>query len=175
MKKAISTFFFLLLISLGVLLAVSIAQKHENKVKQEENRRELPKITLQGLQGESYSLSGLPEDRPLLLIYFHSDCTYCQYEATLIRDSLHLFSEAHVIFVSDEHPDQIQAFGEAYDILGLPGLMLLHSPDKQASEIFNTGLLPSIFIYDQQHQLVKYFKGEVKLESLLFHLFPQHK
>ena len=172
MKKTIALSFLLLLTGLALYLGGSVLQKQKQHKATEEKRRTLPAFTFQDLRGKPFSHTDLPGDEPLLLVYFHSDCSYCQYEAALIRDSLHLLAGVQILLISDEAPEQIRSFGEAHDLLDQPGLLLLHDPAGEQPSVFNTGVLPSVFVYDRRRRLVRYFKGETKLETLLACLLP---
>jgi len=51
--------------------------------------------------------------RPLVLIYFNSECDHCQYEAEDIKNNIRAFSKATLVFMSSEPLTKINAFAEA--------------------------------------------------------------
>ena len=102
-----------------------------------------------------------------LVIYFNPDCEHCQYEARAIRDSLHRFAQTNIILISDEPAARLESFGEKYDLLNRPNVHILYDANGDFKQLFGTNSVPSIFIYNQERELVKHFKGETKIEAIL--------
>ncbi len=109
---------------------------------------------------------------PTLLIYFNPDCEHCQYEARAIRDSLHRFAATNVLLVSDESVERLREFAKEYDLVNQPNIHILYDRDRKFKDLFGTSMVPSIFIYNQQQELVKHYKGETKIEAILKYSAP---
>jgi len=170
MKKTIAILLLIAVLCTGAYLGSNILRGYEQRAQVEENRQTLPAFSFQGLAGQAFELGDLAAGQPMLVIYFHSDCDYCQYEARAIRDSLHRFAEANVVLVSDEPIERLREFGEAYDLLSAPNVYILHDANGDFKRLFGTSSVPSIFIYNRSRELVKHYKGETKIEAILTYL-----
>ena len=72
--------------------------------------------------------------------------------------------------ISFEETDTLQAFAEKYNLLNHSDLFVLHDKDLKFEKIFGDCPFPTSFIYNKEGNLVKHFKGEVKIETLLKYL-----
>ncbi|MEQ8240313.1 MAG: redoxin domain-containing protein [Cyclobacteriaceae bacterium] len=104
---------------------------------------------------------GQMEIKPTVLFFFNSECEHCQWEVKQTQENIGLFKGYQLLFVSFEPRT------EAIDFLrkhNLSQYYLEAAPDKVMSTF--KGGVPQTFIYKNDN-LVKHFKGEVKIEAIL--------
>jgi len=159
------------LVGLGLLyLAGIIPRKLREQAQRQERTKSLPAFQFLKLDRTTFSSAQLSAAQASVIIYFNPDCEHCQYEARAIRDSLHRFAEVNVLLISDEPIARLQAFAKEYDLANQPNIHILYDGERKFKVLFGTSLVPSIFIYNRQQQLVKQFKGETKIEAILKYL-----
>ncbi|MFN7118594.1 MAG: peroxiredoxin family protein [Saprospiraceae bacterium] len=159
------------LAGMGTLyLAFSIPRKLREQAQQQERVQALPAFQFGTLNNTFFSNDNLKSNQSALVIYFNPDCEHCQYEARAIRDSLHRFAAVNVLLVSDEPMERLQQFAQEYDLADQPNIHILYDEKRQFKALFGTSMVPSIFIYNREQQLVKHFKGETKIEAILKYL-----
>lgn len=100
-------------------------------------------------------------NKPTALFFFNSECEHCQWEVKEVSKNLDLFEGYHLLFVSFEPRIEAIDFLQKHQ---LSQYYLEAAPDKVMST-FNGGV-PQTFIY-KNDELVKHFKGEVKIEAIL--------
>lgn len=100
-------------------------------------------------------------NKPTVLFFFNSECEHCQWEVNEVSKNLDLFNNNSLLFVSFEPRDEAIEFLQKHQ---LSQYYLEASPDKVMSTF--TGGVPQTFIYKNDN-LVKHFKGEVKIEAIL--------
>ena len=70
--------------------------------------------------------------------------------------------------VSAEPLDSISAFGKRFELFTESNIRLVHDSTGEFRKIFGSVIVPSFFIYDSNHRLLRKFEGETKVDALLF-------
>lgn len=170
-KKYISLILLVVLVAVLLVLGHAIVRKAGELATLQERLEQLPAFSFTDLGGKAFSHGHLSDGKPVLLIYFHPDCDHCQYEAGVIRDSLHRLAATEVLLISSAPAPQLEEFGEAYGLLGHPGVHILHDAAGAFHTLFGSNTIPSVFIYNRKRALVRHFKGETKIEAILKYLY----
>lgn len=98
-----------------------------------------------------------------IVIYFSPTCEHCQYEAQEIRKHIETFGDTQILMISSDDSLSIKKFAADYQLDSLSNVQFLHLPNEQIFETFGSASVPRILIYNQKGNLVKDFKGEVKI------------
>ncbi len=144
-----------------------------SKLRQKEIRKEIvssiPSMSFQDLNGDPVQLNEITyvNPKPMVLILFNSECEHCQYEALSISENIDQFDEAMIVFISAEEIDIIQSFGETYGLLNHANIIWGQVDYLELTAVFKTFSYPNSFIYGKDGRLMKEFKGETKVESIL--------
>lgn len=156
--KAYVLFSLSLLIILGSLLTyLSIVQKNSKKNLQAKNKVHV----LIGLQNV------LSDFQQTIIILFSPDCEHCQYEAKEIRKHIKEFGDTKILMISSDDSLSIKKFANYYQLNALANVQFLYLPKEKIFETFASASVPRILIYNREGNLVKDFKGEIKIEKLL--------
>jgi thiol-disulfide isomerase/thioredoxin len=100
-----------------------------------------------------------------LLFFFNTDCEHCQAEAQLLAENSKSLELAEVYFLSNEDLSVIQNFSDKY-FKNAPSFTVAKVDVGVSARVFGVNTYPYVFIYSKDNQLLKTFKGEVKLEAL---------
>lgn len=130
-----------------------------SSLKEKEGRQEIQK-NLSSIF-ESFGIHDDSYDETVLLVYFNSECEYCQWEVREISENLERFENITLAFVSHEPEEQARAFLAKHN---LEQSYLKVSADRVISSF--DGGVPQIFIF-KMGLLEKHFRGEVKIEGIL--------
>jgi len=104
---------------------------------------------------------------PVIIIFFNSGCEHCQNEAGAIQQNLSAFAETNLWFVSDEAEEKIAAFSREFQLDAKENVWWLKMQPEDVYKTFGPIMVPHIWIYSKDGQLVKEFKGETKVEAIL--------
>lgn len=104
---------------------------------------------------------------PFLIIYFNSECSYCEYEAKEIKANHHLFKGKDIYMISHEPLAGIQQFAQKFELDDLDNIHFLQTSEEEILKTFGSLTIPQIFIYNADKQLIKEFKGETKVEAIV--------
>jgi len=125
--------------------------------------KSLPLVTLD-------STSYILKRTPLLIIFFTTTCEHCQYEMAQIKKSIHAFNQINVLMVSSEPIKDIRKFSIEFGLNDLPTVTFTKIRPEDVYDTFGSVSIPHVFIYSKDHELIKDFKGETKIEAILKYL-----
>ena len=136
----------------------------ENKTVSSEKPK-LPHFELRGLDNKVISTKQLTAGKPVVLVFFQPGCEHCQREATEIARLQDAFAHTNLLMVSWASLPQIGEFADKYG-LREPVRMYQIQPGTLA-QTFGNIQLPSVYVYDADHNLIQQFSGETKVEAIL--------
>jgi thioredoxin-related protein len=112
----------------------------------------------------------LQEPKPILLVFFNSECDHCQYELAEIKKHSNAFENTSVLLMSSENISTIQQAAKSFALNDLGNIEFLKINREDVFEKFGSLSVPHIFIYGADRRLIKEFNGETKIEAILQHL-----
>lgn len=121
----------------------------------------LPDFTFIAANQKTLTQSGLPKNKPILIIFVDVGCDHCQKAVRHINDSAALFNRTPLYFVSIAAEPQLRAFALKYG----PRLKAqwLRDPDARNMVRFRPVRYPAMFLYSPEKRLLDY---EDNVESI---------
>jgi thiol-disulfide isomerase/thioredoxin len=166
MKKIILFSIILIFILItSFLISVMVKKLQTEKVIAEKITR-LPDFSFLTLNNEVSNSKDIREG-PVLVVHFHPECEYCQYEISEILKSKIPTEFKNVILISSAHPDSIKNFLSRFNYSEFSSVIPLIDTAYSFEDIFGRGVIPSSYIYDRNLNLLKVLHGEVKTETVL--------
>jgi len=157
---------FVVLGVLSILMILFSLTKLDHQSQIEKDLKTLPKIPGELLETSDINIDLVP-DISTLIIFFNSECNHCQYEANEIQQKLSAFSGTNLLFISDEPKEKIIAFSKEFQLYDKENIWWLKMQPEDVYKTFGPIMVPHIWIYSKDGQLVKEFKGETKVEAIL--------
>lgn len=108
--------------------------------------------------------------RPILLVYFNSECEHCQYELTELKKNLPAFNAVSILLMSSENIATIKEAAQKFELAASPNAEFVKINRDDVFENFGSLSVPHLFLYGADRKLIKEFKGETKIEAILQHL-----
>lgn len=153
---------YFLVVLAFIALIFSIVSKKLNK---KELQSTFPSTHFYQLDSSLLVNSSITTEK-IVLIYFNSGCEHCQYEAKSIAENLTLFKNSTVLWFSSENITQIKDFANKYQLANQNQIIFLKANAQDLSKDFGSLSPPSVWIYDKDRSLIKFFKGETKIEAI---------
>ena len=169
MKKAAGIFMFLVVIGLAGWMIRLTYMKIKLKNSIETKLKNLPEFSLLNTADSIIGVNQAVIDKPLIIIYFNSECGQCDHEAVQIRKYHQKFKGIKILFVSVEPSEKIFEFDKKHSLSVLSGIDVGKIEDSIAFDVLGITVTPQIFIYSRDGILMKKYKGSVKAETLLKH------
>ena len=158
----------LCLVVLGILV-IQIININKHKKQIASHKQNLPNFEFYDLDTNKVKQTDITNNSPVCLIYFDTDCEYCQAEAVNLHQNIKKLT-GKVVMISANHPAQINLFKSKYQLINDTQINVLWDKDNRFRSWFDLKSIPSIFIYDRNHQLVKEYHGQVKIEAIAKYL-----
>ncbi|KAB1159654.1 TlpA family protein disulfide reductase [Tenacibaculum aiptasiae] len=169
MKWKIKLALILLISSILFFLSYKISNKINYKKQIVENTKTIPTFTFENMVGDNYTDKDLLL-KPVVFVYFNSDCDYCHSEATKIKERLNEFKNCQLIFISIEAKEKIKLFEDKYGFNVYKNIVFLEDRKGEFSKLFDVHSIPYIVVYDKNHKLLKKFKGITRIDDILKYL-----
>lgn len=166
MKKKIKLLIAIALLSIVGYLGYKITRTLNYKKEVTERIQRIPDFSFHTLKGTMYTQDNLPK-KPIVFVYFNSDCEYCQSEATKIQQRLADLKDVQLVFVSFEVASSIKQFAKDYKLNTHENITFLEDRKGQFSHIFDVNSIPYIVVYDANQKLLQKFKGATKIDNIL--------
>ncbi|WP_430408586.1 peroxiredoxin family protein [Kordia sp.] len=167
MKKIISLLtIVVILATLGYFL-YHISSKVTAKQEAASRIEHLPRFELQTVAGTSFTHTNLMLNKATVLLFFNSECDFCQHEAESIFDALDQFTDVQVLFISAEQIETISNFATTYQLNNQPNITFLHDNNSLLGTALDIQSIPTLLIYDSSKQLIKKHTGQLKANGIL--------
>lgn len=161
------TGFILFMLAAGSLIYLVISG-YIKKKETADRIKTLPSAGFVSLEGDSVNLHDFDNKKPLVIIYFHPECEHCRYEAAEIGQHADDFEKCQLVMVTpDDSLQRIEAFCEQAQLWEVDNIEILTDERNCFYEVFGKTAIPSVFIYNTEHKLVRYFRGETKTEAII--------
>ncbi|MFW6249120.1 MAG: peroxiredoxin family protein [Bacteroidota bacterium] len=168
MKKRVQRLLVLAFFIVGGFLVFQVIRGFNEKKEAEERIQSIPQAAFVSLTGEKVSLRDFDPAKPLVIIYFHPECDYCQYEAQEIAQNSIAFNNCQLVMITaDDSLQRIEQFCNEYNFWEIDNLEVLQDEENRFKKIFGKAVIPSIYIYDENQKLTKCFLGETKPEAII--------
>lgn len=156
------------IVLLGIIgfLGYKISSKLSYKKEVAERTKTIPDFSFKTIEDTLFTQDSLAS-KPIVFVYFNSDCDYCQSEATKIQQRLADFKHTQLIFVSFEKKEGIKKFAKTYKLNNQENITFLEDVKGEFSKLFDVNSIPYIVVYDANRELLKKFKGVTKVNAIL--------
>ena len=168
MKKSLKILLPILALGLFGFIAYKVITKINHKSEVAGNIAIMPDISYKNVStGKPFSKDDLDAQKPTVLVWFNSECEYCQHEAWEIQQNSIAFKECQILFISEEKPEIIKSFSKEYNLNQYGHFYFLFDSRNHFSTTFDVNSFPSLIIYNEKGQLLKKIKGQVKVSKIL--------
>lgn len=167
MKNALKFIFALLFATILLILGYQIVSKINYRKEVLKNIKTIPQFSYQNIKGGFFNNKNLKTKTTVILIYFNTECEYCNEEAQMIHENITKFKNVQIIFISFENTEQIKKFAQQHQLTNYDNIHFLHDSKNTFASTFDINSLPSLVLYDKNLNLVEKIKGQRKTEILI--------
>ena len=152
----------------GIILFLIYAIVGKLEIVKENEKKEsiLPQICLNSINNEYFCLNDLL-NKPILVIYFGTECSYCEKEAVLLLSNLDKLKDCNIVMISSDTESAVNSFAVKFEIKEVEEIRIASDTTMTFYDNFSHINIPSIFIYDKSGNLRQRFFGETSIEDIL--------
>lgn len=172
MKKTLKIVIPILILSLLAFMGYKVISKINYKKEVAENIKKMPPFSYATLESKIFTQNNLEKNKPILFIYFNSECDFCNEEAKMIKENITQFKNIQLVFISFEEPTKIKAFATNHQLINHDNITFLCDSKATFATTFDVKSLPCLVLYDKDKKLIEKIKGQTKAETLIKKLAP---
>jgi peroxiredoxin len=144
--------------------AILFKKKHDFR----QTITDLPSFCLlRALDNMPFCSTQLVKDKSVVLMYLHPECDICHIESQQMLHKMEKMNNIQWILVSFAEKNSLNQFALTYQLNTIPDLTILMDTKFELHYRLQVKSIPSCYIYDRQHQLVKTIRGMTKLETII--------
>lgn len=132
-----------------------------------ETLQQIPDFEFYQSNSKPFTQDSLRSNTPVLFVYFHTDCDFCQHEIESIKNQLAEFKNMQLLFVSTESMEIITEFATQKELSDRPNIIFLQDKKLMFPMQFDTNTTPYTLLYDKDKKLINRFKGQVLAKTIL--------
>lgn len=158
-----------LVVSIGiplVYLGYGIVDKILSKKAIAARVSQLPAFEFRDLDGKKVNAENL-DIKPTWLLYFDSNCEFCQKEIEDIHQNIALIDHLQLLLISSESTEHLQKINRKYGFNGHRNVLIVRDTAHLCTEVLGMTITPSSLLYSAQKKLLKKHIGVMKVNEAL--------
>lgn len=144
-----------------------IVQKLEAKEEIASSYSELPSLKLKRMDNSNVLLNKEYPNEKVILIVFSTECFFCREEIDEILANHMKFQDAKIVMASSQNCQSVLEFSKQYDALDNTNIIFTYSESAETVNWISKFNVPAIFVYNNEHNLVRHFKGKTSVTEIL--------
>lgn len=165
-KKILTLALYAIFVLLIASLLVQVLHRQRKNKAIATQKQMLPDFTFHSLDGSVINRAHFTDGEPVCLIYLDPDCGFCAEEVKDIVEHIEDFGRASILLVSHVDTARLRQFADEFQLEAHPQIVLLHDRNYRFVDWFGRAVAPSVYIYDQDHRLVREYQGQTKVEAI---------
>lgn len=166
-KKVKIVIVIAIVVALFGTMGAVIVTKLQTKKAAEAQVENLPDFKFFTLDKAPFTRSNIQKGKPVLVVHFHPECENCQWAAKEMKGKMDLLSDVQVLMVSSADPVKVKEFMSHFELDKYSQVIPLLDSEFTFFKTFGISIVPLEMIYNKDHKLVKYYKGEVRIETIV--------
>lgn len=126
----------------------------------------LPDFEFTNAKNEKITPASLPQNQPVVIVYFDPYCETCELQATKINEKAASLTNVTFVFVSWSENEENDAFSKKY-LSGLKHLFVCKDDTYRLDTWFGYSEVPTIYVYNKNRQKTATFTTLVTVDELL--------
>ncbi|MFY7899430.1 MAG: TlpA family protein disulfide reductase [Chitinophagaceae bacterium] len=114
-----------------------------------------------------FTQNNLPENTPVVIIYFSPECGHCEIEAKQIGLHMDSLRKAFFVFVSYHPLEKIKAFSEKYYLNKFSNIVVGRDIAYYIPVFFKVKYTPFVAVYDKNKNLIKVYEQGSEIKELI--------
>ena len=109
------------------------------------------------LQADSswYGKNDLPENKPVLIVYFNPECGHCQLIAKEFGKEIDQFRDLEMVWASYQKPAEIDSFAHEYKLSGFPNVHFGRDTRYYIPVFYKIRFTPFMAAYNRKGKLLE--------------------
>lgn len=157
MKNLLALGFFMLLLHCGY------AQKEQDA--EYLKTKKLPKLELLKPDSTWFTHHEIPENKPVVIVYFSPECGHCQEEAKDIAANIDALKNVFFIWITFHTPQEAGKFAADYGLANHPNMIFGRDPNYKTPMFYKITMTPYVAVYNKKGVFVKEYRKGINMKD----------
>jgi thiol-disulfide isomerase/thioredoxin len=154
-----------------ILAAFSIhfvsAQEFDTIPKYQKDSSHLPAFTVLQTDSTYSNDKKIPDNKPVVIIYFSPECGHCQITADEFRTRMKDMKDIYFVWVSYYPLPEIREFAKKFRLQQFNNIMIGRDENYAIPSYFKVQYTPYMAVYNKEHHLVKTYPQGTEADTLI--------
>jgi thiol-disulfide isomerase/thioredoxin len=114
-----------------------------------------------------YTRANLPQDTPVVFVYFNPGCEHCKTETEAIIKNIDRLKGIYFLFVSSADFNEVKDYEASYKLNSYPNIKVGWDRQYSFSMNYKVRFTPFVAVYKKNKMLSKVFEGGAKINELI--------
>ncbi|MEP6465802.1 MAG: thioredoxin domain-containing protein [Parafilimonas sp.] len=162
MKKILLFFFIVIATTYSVY-----AQDYDTNPAYQKDSLHIPAFTV--LQTDSVYTNDkkIPNDKPVVIIYFSPECGHCQITADEFSKRMADMKDIYFVWVSYYPLPEIKTFAKKFNLQQFNNIIIGRDENYTIPTYFRVKFTPFMAVYNKEHHLIKTYDQGTEADTLI--------
>ncbi len=113
-----------------------------------------------------FTSNELPDNKPVVIIYFSPDCGHCQMTAKEFVTDMDKLKNVELIWISYHTPQQIKDFADNYGLSHFNNVVFGRDPNYFFVPFYKIPSTPFMAVYDKKGKFLEAYVGGTNAETI---------
>lgn len=109
----------------------------------------------------------IPENKPVVIIYFSPECGHCQLTAQEFSDTMSAMKNIFFVWVSYYPLPEIKAFAQKFHLQQFNNIIIARDENYAIPSYYRVKFTPFMAVYNKEHHLIQTYPQGTKAEDLI--------
>lgn len=106
-----------------------------------------------------FTAKQLPENKPVVIIYFSPECGHCQMTAKEFVSDMDKLKNVELLWITYHNPQQIKEFADSYGLSHFDNVVLGRDPNYFFVPFYKIEFTPFMAVYDKKGKFLQAYKA----------------
>jgi len=127
----------------------------------------IPAFSILQTDSTWFNKEALPENKPVIIIYFSPECSHCQLTAHEFEEKRDKFKNVFFVWVSYLSMPQIKSFAEEYKLLDAKNIRVGRDTKYFIPPYYHLKYTPFIAVYGKDGKLIQTYDGGTEPDTIV--------
>lgn len=157
----------LLLIIIAVKINSIHAQEYDTIPPYQKDSFHLPKFTVLKTDSTYSNDQKIPDNKPVVIIYFSPTCGHCQITADEFKNRMKDLRDIYFVWVSYHPLPEIKEFANKFSLQQFNNLVIGRDENYTIPSYYKIEYTPYVAVYNKEHHLLQTFPKGTEADTLI--------
>jgi thiol-disulfide isomerase/thioredoxin len=157
----------LLLIFIAVQISFVHAQDYDTIPPYQKDSLHIPNFTVLKIDSVYANDKKIPENKPVIIIYFSPECGHCQITADEFSKRMAEMKDFYFVWVSYYPLPEIKEFAKKFNLQQFNNIIIGRDENYTIPSYFRVKFTPFMAVYNKEHHLIQTYQQGTEADNLI--------